>query len=166
MISGWRSRLPLVAAIPIVLAAGLASPGGARAQSIRELGVHGVVFATDPAAVLGGGYAAIRGATGRTRLAATAAVGGAGGSTVWRAELLGHFLLNPFGARKPGLYAGGGAAIAGGGGTEGYLVLLVGLEGSPGARSGWSVEAGLGGGFRAAVGYRLRWFPPGWRPRR
>ena len=137
-----------------------------RGQTIRELGVHGVVLATDPAAVLGGGYAAIRSSAGRTRLAATAAVGGAGGVTVWRAEVLGHFLLNPFGARRPGLYAGAGGALAGGGGTTGYLVLLVGIEGRPGAGSGWAIEAGLGGGFRAAAGYRFRWFPPGWRGRR
>ena len=144
----------------------LASPPAAAAQTIRELGVHGAAFATDPAAILGGGYAAVRSATGRTRLAVTAAVGGAGGTTVWRTELLGHFLLNPFSAGRPGIYAGGGAALAGGGGTEGYLVLLVGIEGSPGGGSGWSLEAGLGGGFRAAVGYRFRRFPPGWRPRR
>jgi len=160
MTSGWnRGTAALIVA--------LAAPAAAQGQTIRELGVHGVVLATDPAAILGGGYAAVRSSTGRTRLAATAAVGGAGGATVWRAELLGHFMLNPFGASRPGLYAGAGGAAAGGGGeTEGYLVLLVGVEARPGGASGWSVEAGLGGGFRAAVGYRFRWFPPGWRARR
>ena len=159
MTSGWSRALGA-----LLLALGI--PGAARGQAIREVGVHGVVLASDPAAILGGGYAGIRSSTGRTRLAATAAVGGAGGATVWRAELLGHFLLNPFGARRPGVYAGAGGAVAGGAGTEGYLVLIVGVEASPGASNGWAVEAGLGGGFRAAVGYRFRWFPPGWRGRR
>jgi hypothetical protein len=126
------------------------------AQQAREFGVQGVVVAEDPAFVAGGLFAGLR-TTRRMRLAATASVGSADGSTAWRGELLGHFLLNPGSRRAPGVYAGGGVAVAGPD-ERGYVVILVGLEGTPGGRSGWAVEAGLGGGFRASVGWRWRSF--------
>jgi hypothetical protein len=93
------------------------------------------------------------------RIAATGSIGAVSGETGWRGELLGHFLLNPGIRRAPGLYAGGGVA-ASGPDERAYVVILVGVEGTPGARSGWAVEAGLGGGFRATLGYRWRWFAP------
>ena len=126
------------------------------AQQAREFGIQGVVVAEDPAFVAGGLFAGLR-TTRRMRLAATASVGSADGSTAWRGELLGHFLLNPGSRRAPGVYAGGGVAVAGPD-ERGYVVILVGLEGTPGGRSGWAVEAGLGGGFRASVGWRWRSF--------
>ena len=82
------------------------------AQQAREFGVQGVVVAEDPAFVAGGLFAGLR-TTRRMRLAATASVGSADGSTAWRGELLGQFLLNPGSRRAPGMYAGGGVAVAG-----------------------------------------------------
>jgi hypothetical protein len=37
-------------------------------------------------------------------------------------------------------------------------VLGLGLEHAPGAASGWSIEAGVGGGARLSVGWRVRRF--------
>ena len=137
------------------LLAGMAA-GRAEAQNAREFGLQGVVVAENPAFVAGGLLAGLR-ATRRMRLAATASVGSADGNTAWRGEILGHFLLNPGSRRAPGAYAGGGVALAGPD-ERGYVVILVGVEGTPGGRSGWAVEAGLGGGFRATVGWRWRSF--------
>ena len=147
------------AAARVLVATGLlvgmaASPSAA--QRARELGLQGVVVAEDPAFPAGGLFAAMR-TTRRMRLAATASVGSADGGTAWRGELLGHFLLNPGSRRSPGAYAGGGVAVAGPD-ERAYVVILVGLEGTPGGRSGWALEAGLGGGFRATVGWRWRSF--------
>lgn len=132
-------------------------------QAGPELGVHGVLTAQEPALAAAGLYAAIR-TTRRTRLAVTIALGGTGGEVAARGELLGHFLLNPTG-RGAGFYAGGGIAGVAGPARHGYVVLLVGVEAAPGGSSGWSIEAGLGGGFRASVGYRWRWLPRAWRAR-
>lgn len=131
-------------------------PRAADAQQAREVGIQAAVMAEDPAVVAGGVFAAIR-TTRRLRIAATASLGAADGATAWRGELLGHFLLNPGSRRAPGFYAGGGVALTGPD-ERGYVVILVGLEGTPGGRSGWALEAGLGGGFRAAAGWRWRWF--------
>ena len=43
---------------------------------------------------------------------------------------------------------------------RGYLVLTVGLENALPRRSGWAVEAGVGGGVRVLLGYRWRWLRP------
>ena len=147
------------AAARALVLAGLLAGTAAResaAQRAREFGLQGVVVAEDPAFVAGGLFAGLR-TTRRMRLAATASIGSADGTTAWRGELLGHFLLNPGSRRTPGAYAGGGIALAGPD-ERGYVVILVGLEGTPGGSSGWAVEAGLGGGFRATVGWRWRSF--------
>jgi hypothetical protein len=132
-------------------------PADATAQRAREIGLQAIVAAAEPAAITAGFYGALR-TTRRTRLAVTAGVGGSEGEVAWRGELVGHFLLNPGSVRSPGLYGGGGLAVAGASEAQGFVVVLIGLEGTPGGRSGWSIEAGLGGGFRAAVGYRWRVF--------
>jgi hypothetical protein len=138
---------------------GLAAHGGAalaQQRHVRELGLQGVVLASDPAMVLGGGYAAVR-TSSRTRLALTASAGATDGAFAWRGELLAHFLLNPRATKKAGVYGGGGVAVAGSrGDRQGYAVVLLGIEARPGARQGWFLEAGLGGGFRAAAGWRWR----------
>ena len=127
------------------------------AQQVRELGVQGTVLASNPAVLVGGAYGAIR-TTARTRVALTAQAGEVGGAVAWRGELVAHFLLSPARRRGPGLYGGGGVAVQGSQGNEqGFVVLLVGLESAPAGRSGWMLEAGLGGGFRAAAGWRWRW---------
>lgn len=153
----WCSRA--VVAVVAVTAVGT----GARAvrceaQQVREVGAQLLVTTQDPLLATGGLYGGLR-VSRRTRLALTAGAGGAGGDFTVRAEALGHFLLNPAARGKPGVYAGAGVAFVAGPEGQGYVVLLVGVEGSPGGRSGWALEAGLGGGFRATAGYRWRSFP-------
>lgn len=150
----WRSASAALL-VAVALAAG-GAPAAAQRRHVREVGVEATVLASDPAMVLGGGYGAIRTST-RTRLALTASAGAVDGAFAWRGELLAHFLLNPRSTAKAGIYGGGGVAIAGSrGGQQGYAVVLVGIEGKPGSRTGWFLEAGLGGGFRAAAGWRWR----------
>lgn len=148
---------------PAVLTLLLAAPLSAQGVTVRELGVEGVVTASEPATYTAGVTASVR-PTIRTRVAVYAGGGVTGdGAGVGRAELVGHFLLNPR-STGAGWYAGGG--IAGSfaeGADNGYLVLLLGVESAPGGRGGWFVEAGVGGGLRAAAGYRWRKLPPGWR---
>jgi hypothetical protein len=131
------------------------------AQQVTELGVQAIATASDPALAVGGGYAGLR-VSRRFRLSAAAGIGGSGGRTAWRGELLTHFLLTPRARSGIGAYLTGGVAAVGGPADEGYLVLALGAESRPGARSGWFVEAGVGGGARLAAGYRWRRFPGWW----
>jgi hypothetical protein len=131
------------------------------AQRPVEYGVHAVATFATPDLVAGGGYAAVRPGE-RARLALTLAAGAADGDVAFRGELLAHFLLSPRAKHGVGFYALGGAAVAdlaSTGDTQGYMVLGLGVESSPGARSGWALEAGIGGGFRIAAGYRWRSLP-------
>ena len=147
----------------LLLLAGLAvlaaSPGAA--QQTWEIGIQSIAALplSRPAAIVAGGYGAWR-SSERTRLSATGGVGTANQKFAWRAEALAHFLFSPKESRRPGFYLAGGIAAAGGTNTRGYLVATVGLEQRPGARKGWALEAGVGGGIRLAAGYRWR-FPPG-----
>jgi hypothetical protein len=150
MTSSWARRAALA------VAALLLAPAPAAGQRARELGVNAVFTAQDAELFAGGLHGAIR-TTRRTRLALTAAAGSAGGEFVARGELLGHFLLSPA-SEGVGVYGGGGIAGIAGAGEEGFIVLLIGLEGAPGGRSGWYLEGGIGGGARVAAGYRWRWF--------
>jgi hypothetical protein len=125
-----------------------------------ELGVLGIATAADPAVGVAGVYGAIR-TSFRTRVSAALAAGVSDGDPAWRGELLAHFLLNPTRLRGAGVYGAGGIAVAGGPVDQGYVVLTLGVEGRPGARSGWFAEAGVGGGARLALGYRWRRLPPG-----
>jgi hypothetical protein len=127
----------------------------AAAQVKHELGVQGIAALADPAVFVGGGYAAWR-TSGRTRISGTGGIGVSDGSFAWRAEALGHFLLSPDEASRPGFYLAGGVAGTGGRATRGYLVAVVGLEQRPQGRKGWALEMGVGGGFRVALGYRWR----------
>ena len=57
----------------------------------------------------------------------------------------------------PSAYGGGGVAVlADRRDADAFIVLYVGIEAAPGAGSGWFAELGVGGGVRAAVGWRLR----------
>jgi hypothetical protein len=141
----WRS-LPLVA---------LACARAASAQTTLEAGGQALVTTADPALVTGGVYAAVRPSL-RMRFAATVGVGVSDGRAAGRGELLAHFLLSPTGLARPGVYFGGGVAGVAGPVNQGYVVMLVGLEAAPGGRSGWAVEAGVGGGLRLAAGWRWR----------
>jgi hypothetical protein len=131
------------------------------AQQVTELGVQAVGTASDPALLVGGGYAALR-VSRRFRLSVGAGLGGSDGGTAWRGEVLAHFLLAPRQRRGLGGYAAAGVAAVGGVEEEGYMVLTFGVESRPGSTSGWFVEGGLGGGARIAAGYRWRFFPDGW----
>ena len=135
--------------------AALAAP--ASAQQARELGVQAVGTASDPALVAAGLYGAWRTST-RARVSAGLAAGVMDGDAAWRGELLVHFLLTPRARRGVGWYGAGGIAAVGGAVDEGYLVLTLGAETRPGSRSGWFLEAGVGGGARLAAGFRRRWF--------
>ena len=146
-----------------VLAAALGLGGApVAAQQVTELGVMGIATASDPTLAVAGGYGAIR-TSQRTRISAGLGAGASGGRAAWRGELLAHFLLNPTRRWGVGVYGAGGLAVVGGTVDQGYLVLTLGLEGRPGARSGWFVEAGVGGGARLAAGVRWRRLPAGWQ---
>ena len=144
----------------------LVAPLSGQAGTVREAGLEAVATAADPAVYTAGLTASVR-PSARARIALYAGGGFTGeGDGVGRAEVVGHFLLNPR-SMRPGLYAGGGlAGVFASGAADGYLVLLVGIESRPGGRGGWFVEAGIGGGARLAAGYRWRRLPPGWRATR
>jgi hypothetical protein len=152
--SGWVAARALGA---LLAAAAAGSP--AAAQQVMEFGVTGIVTGSDPALVVAGGYGGLR-TSRRTRLAASLGAGVSDGRGAWRGELVAHFLLNPIRRSGAGVYGAGGVAVVGGPVEQGYLVLGLGLEARPGARSGWFVEAGVGGGARLAVGFRWRRWPP------
>ncbi len=125
------------------------------AQQAREVGIQGIVTASDPVLGVGGLYGALR-TSNRTRLSVTGGVGASAGELAFRAELLGHFLLSPNKRKGTGPYFAAGVAAVGGPVDRGYLVLTLGVEQRPGGGSGWAAEAGVGGGVRVAVGYRWR----------
>jgi hypothetical protein len=128
------------------------------AQHVVEVGVQAIGTAADPAVGVGGVYGAIR-TSNRTRVSAALAAGVSDGDAAFRGELLAHFLLNPTRRTGAGVYGAGGIAVAEGPVDQGYVVVTLGVEGRPGGRSGWFVEAGVGGGARLAVGYRWRRLP-------
>ena len=76
-----------------------------------------------------------------------------------RTDLLSRFSLDPFRQSRWSLYGGGGISgryrTVRDGGSHGYLLLFVGLEGplALGRTSGWvpAFEVGLGGGARVGV---------------
>jgi hypothetical protein len=154
MTSAWASLLVSVLG---------AAPLAAQAGTVRELGLETAATAAEPAVYTAGVTASVRPSL-RMRIGLYAGGGVTGdGDGVGRAELVAHFLLNPQSTRAA-LYGGGGVAgVFASGADSGFLVLLVGIEGSPGGRGGWFVEAGIGGGARLAAGYRWRKLPPGWR---
>ncbi len=126
------------------------------AQQAREVGVQAVGTASDPELAVAALYAGVR-TSNRTRLSASAGLGGSSGELAVRGEIVGHFLLSPAKRRGAGVYFGGGVAAVGGPLDRGYLVLTAGVEQRPGARAGWAAELGVGGGIRVALGYRWRW---------
>jgi hypothetical protein len=145
----------------LAAAVAIAAPSPVAAQRVSELGAQATALIASPGSMVGGVYGALR-TSARTRISVAAGVGGALGETVVRGELLAHFLLNPARLRGVGPYVAGGVAVESGPVEEGYLVLTLGLESRPGAKSGWFVETGVGGGARIAAGFRYRHLPPGW----
>jgi hypothetical protein len=142
----------------LVLMSNLA-PESLPAQESRgtELGGIGMVALSDPAFVGGGLQVAVR-PGGRARIAVTVLPGAIERRFALRGEALAQFLLNPATVRGVGVYGLAGIAGVTGSRERAYLVAGIGLEANPGGRSGWLVEAGVGGGVRLAVGWRRRWF--------
>ena len=144
----FRAFVILSLALPAILAA----------QHPREFGVEGIALLRDSSLVGGAVYGGLR-VSHRMRLSLTGALAGGEGGLGARGELAGHFLLSPELQRGVGLYGGGGLALEQQDKTRGYLELIIGAETSPGAATGWMLEAGFGGGVRLALGWRARWFP-------
>ncbi len=141
--------------------AALCLAGEARAQRAVEWRVYGIGVATGERFVGGGIGVGLRTA-GRVRLATALAAGSRGGDGAVRGEASISYHLNPFKRRGVTPYVGGGAAVTtGGAGTSEFLLLHLGVEARPGARVGWFIEGGAGGGVRLVVGVRVS----GGRPR-
>jgi hypothetical protein len=155
-------RHPSIVGAAVLLVLAAARVDG---QAFAELGTQALVLAREPAFVAGGLHAAVR-TTPRTRFIATVSGGSLDGELAGRVEGLGHFLLNPLDPSGVGLYGGGGLGLEFLEGNRGYIVLLLGLEGSPGGTSGWFLEGGWGGGPRFSAGWRWRFRPVGWPRRR
>jgi hypothetical protein len=103
--------------------------------------------------------------SGDSRIAFAVAGGTIAERAAARAQLTLQLLVNSAARSGTGIYAGVGTAFVARRGApgQGFLAVVLGLEGAPGRRQNWYVEAGLGGGVRAAVGWRVRWFPAWWR---
>lgn len=136
-----------------LLVLGWAFPAPAQAQRVVEFGPLAVATFADRDFAGGGGFLAVR--SSHSRVLAGVLAGARGGGLAGRGELVGHFLLQP---STTGLspYAGGGVAVVTGDGTDGYVVLVAGVESSPALPSGWAVEIGLGGGVRLGVAWHWR----------
>ena len=99
-----------------------------------------------------------------SRIALVLAGGAISGEPAMRAQLTVQLLVNSLARSGAGVYAAVGGAFAGERGApgQGFLALLLGVEGSPGRRKAWYVELGFAGGVRAAAGWRMRSFPRWW----
>jgi len=96
---------------------------------------------------------------GRLGLNLTASSGVAGKAFAGRFEGVATFHLEPGRRRGVGVYgAAGVAAVATGESTAEWLVVAVGIDARPRAENGWFLELGVGGGVRAATGFRIRRF--------
>ena len=150
--SGWGSpsRVSLLAGLWLV------GPAPLVGQVTQEWGVQSTVTTGDRVtAVVGPAWGWRVGR--RDRVVLDAGIGVVeGGLLAGRGEAVWHFLLSPGAQGKPALYAGGGLAAAVTDRTRGWVVVTAGVDWSPGTRSGWLAELGVGGGVRVAVGYRWR----------
>jgi len=151
-VSGWGSpsRVSLLAGLWLV------GPAPLVGQVTQEWGVQSTVTTGDRVtAVVGPAWGWRVGR--RDRVVLDAGIGVVeGGQLAGRGEAVWHFLLSPGAQGKPALYAGGGLAAAVTDRTRGWVVVTAGVDWSPGTRSGWLAELGVGGGVRVAVGYRWR----------
>ncbi len=115
------------------------------------------IAAPAPMAFLGVGAGYAVRARGRLGFGVNATAGAREDAVAARGEALVSFGLDP--ARQRGLspyVAAGAAAVSGAGRTSGYAVAVVGLAANPGARRGWFVEGGVGGGVRVSAGLVFR----------
>ena len=114
---------------------------------------------------VGGELGLARRTRNERRIALPLAGGAVAGDPAARAQLTLQLVVNPFARTGAGLYGGLGAAFSARRGKpgQGYVAVLLGVESAPGRRHGWYGELGLGGGYRAAAGWRVRWFPNWWK---
>lgn len=114
---------------------------------------------------VGGELGLARRTSNESRVALGLAGGSASGEAAARAQLTLQLMVNSFARTGVGLYGGLGAAFSARRGSpgQGYVAILLGVESAPGRRHGWYGELGLGGGYRAAAGWRARWFPDWWK---
>ena len=153
----------------LVLAAAWAKPAAAQRLTATELGVGAVVSAARRTFVGGELGLGLR-PGGQSRFALAVGAGSEAERAAVRAQATLQFLVTPAARRGVAPYAGLGAAFSARRGSpgQGFVALLIGIEGAPGRRTGWQnwyVECGLGGGVRAAAGWRLRSFPAWWSGR-
>ena len=137
----------------------LLGAGTARAQD-EPVGFEGgleAMLATARSTLFAGGPAVAWRPGERVRVGLAVLPGVGDGDAVMRGELTLHFMLSPARRHGVGVYGIGGLAGVAGDGNAGYLMLGAGMESSPGGASGWQLEAGVGGGFRLALGWRRRW---------
>lgn len=157
------SRLPASTAlragcglVVAALAASAVLPARAVAQAGYEIQVHGLgTFGSER--FLGGGAGVAYRSAGRARLALGVTAGARDSAFAGRGELVVSYHLNPWQAGGVSPYAGGGVAV---GATAAdvfeYAVLFVGVETTPGRRTGWFAEIGVAGGVRVAAGFRFK----------
>ncbi|HVX87782.1 MAG TPA: hypothetical protein VG940_02560 [Gemmatimonadales bacterium] len=142
--------------VAVVLLFTAPAPQCLTAQRIgREFGVQGYALLGD-ADQAGGGLFVARRAGPRGRISFFAGAGGGGQRVTGRGEALVHLLVAPGRRRGAAPYLAGGLGLDVATRSEARLVAVVGLEGSPGARQGWVIEAGVGGGWRLSAGWRWR----------
>lgn len=149
-------RSSLSRSLAVAAALTLLGAHDAVAQRGWDAQMHAMVLVRDSTFVGGGAGGGLRMGRGfRVGLTAGAgwvAPGAAGG----RAEVVAAYHLSPPGRRTVGVYAGAGAAAElVRGDLRGLVVAVLGLEARPWAGGGFFAEAGVGGGARVVVGYRL-----------
>jgi len=145
-----RGTFPAVLGLALLL---LARP--AASQVKHEWGAQ-VTGASGRPAFLGAGVVWGWRPGTRDRMVLHGALGAAEHQPAVRVEAAWHFMLNPRTEKGVGAYIGGGIAGQFAETNHGWLLLTAGLEQNPGARRGWTLELGVGGGVRFAVGYRWR----------
>ena len=142
--------------MPAVLLLAGAKP--ATAQGWRETQLWGVALASRPAVYALGLGTAWRDA-GRTRIGIALAAGATEhGAAAARVEAIWHFLLDPGRTHGLGIYGGGGLALTAvqDSTVRPFVEALLGVETGPASRASFFIEAGFGGGARAAMGVRWR----------
>jgi hypothetical protein len=131
-------------------------PSGLHAQRGWDVQGQAMALVRDSSWIGGGLGGGVRFGRGM-RVAGTAGVGWAAPDGVaGRGEILVGYHLNPPRPEGIGVYAAAGAAAEVARGVwRGLIVALLGVEVRPWLGGGLFAEAGIGGGVRLVVGYRM-----------